>query len=365
MAWLLDAAGIDVRYGATLALDDVGLTVRAGELLTIVGPSGSGKTSLLRVLGGFQVPSSVDILRIDGADMRGVPPQRRPVATVFQHYALFPHLSVGENVEYGLRVRGMERNERRQRALQALALMRLPDMAGRRIQQLSGGERQRVAFARALVTEPLILLLDEPMGALDERLRHALEIEIRTLQRRLGMTIIQVTHGREQALSMSDRLVVMSDGRVRQLGTPAEIFERPSSRFVAGFMGVINIVEGRLGAIDGMTSIARIETAAGCFTGPWTGAAPPRPGEGAFLAIHPERLRIGPGEAGANHVAGRVLGTSYQGTRCSVEFETPLGRFNASVPAREIVETDTTICWSVEHGAIGPLGEDTRAQGAC
>ena len=365
MAWLLDAAGIDLRYGATLALDDVGLNVHAGELLTIVGPSGSGKTSLLRVLGGFQAPSSVDILRIDGADMRGVPPQRRPVATVFQHYALFPHLSVGENVEYGLRVRGMDRHERRQRALQALALMQLPDKAGRRVQQLSGGERQRVAFARALVTEPLILLLDEPMGALDERLRHALEIEIRTLQRRLGMTIIQVTHGREQALSMSDRLVVMGDGRVRQVGTPAEIFERPSSRFVAGFMGVINIVEGRLAAIDGTTLMAGIETAAGCFTGPWTGAAPPQPGQGAFLAIHPERLRLGPGDAGVNRLAGRVLGASYQGTRCTVEFETPLGRFNASVPAREIAETDTTICWSAEHGAIGPLGENTGTQGAC
>lgn len=357
MSWLLDAAGIDLRYGSTLALDDVGLGVRAGELLTIVGPSGSGKTSLLRVLGGFQTPSAVDILRIEGVDMRDVPPQRRPLATVFQHYALFPHLTVGENVEYGLRVRGVNRQERRQRAAQALALMQLPDKADRRIQQLSGGERQRVAFARALVTEPLILLLDEPMGALDERLRHALEIEIRVLQRRLGMTIIQVTHGREQALSMSDRLVVMGGGRVCQIGTPAEIFERPSSRFVAGFMGVTNIAEGRVGAVDDAGSTVRIDTAAGCFTGSWTGAALPQPGQPAFLAIHPERVRLGPGQAGANRIPGRVLGTSYQGMRCTIELETPLGRFSASIPARETIETITTVGWSEADGAIGPLGE--------
>ncbi|NPD70381.1 ABC transporter ATP-binding protein, partial [Acetobacteraceae bacterium] len=195
-------------YGQVAALNSINLTVGRGELLTIVGPSGSGKTSLLRILAGFEIPNRGGRLRIGGVDMLERPPNQRPVATVFQHYALFPHLSVGKNVEYGLLVRGVAKAQRRARAAEALEIMRLPGREQRRISELSGGERQRVAFARALVTDPEILLLDEPMGALDEPLRRALEAEIRGLQRKLGTTVIQVTHGREEALAMSDRLVV-------------------------------------------------------------------------------------------------------------------------------------------------------------
>ncbi len=354
---LLDAAGIDLSYGPVQVLEDVGLSLAAGELLTILGPSGSGKTSLLRVLGGFETPSRVERLQIGGQDIRGMPPHRRPLATVFQHYALFPHLTVGENVEYGLRVRGVGRERRRRKALLALELLHLPDKAGRRIQQLSGGERQRVAFARALVTEPLVLLLDEPMGALDERLRRALEVEIRGLQRSLGMTIIQVTHGRDEALSMSDRLAVMGGGRMRQLGDPTAIFERPSSRFVAEFMGLTNVVEGRLGAVGEVPGRVRIDTASGAFAGPWSGDTAPRTGQAAFFAIHPERLRLGADHACANHLAGRVDDVSYQGMRRLVEVDTALGRFSVSVSARDPAPDagDATICWSAQDGAIGPL----------
>ncbi len=236
-AALLHAKNICLAHGTVAALDGVSLDVRAGELLTILGPSGSGKTSLLRVLAGLETPQTADALTIDGADMRAVPAHLRPTATVFQHYALFPHLTAGANVEYGLRVRGVPRAARRAQAERALALLRLADKYDRRIDQLSGGERQRVAFARALVTRPLLLLLDEPMGALDERLRATLEADIRALQQSQGMTIVQVTHSRDEALSMSDRIVVMHAGRVVQTGAPEDIFERPSTRFVAAFMG--------------------------------------------------------------------------------------------------------------------------------
>ena len=353
---LLKAEGIRHLYGAVKALDDVGLEVHGGELLTILGPSGSGKTSLLRVLGGFEMPDKVVTLRIDGADMRGVPPHRRPVATVFQHYALFPHLSVGGNVEYGLRVRGVAKAERRRKAEQALELLHLPDKYARGIRQLSGGERQRVAFARALVTEPRILLLDEPMGALDERLRKTLEIEIRALQQKLGMTIVQVTHSRDEALSMSDRIAVMNRGRIEQVGTPADIFERPATRFIAEFMGLTNIFAGRIDRIE--RPQVRIDCMGTSFYGPWTGPAPPSLGETAFIAVHPERLRPGITETAGNTLDGRVTGTSYQGMRRLVELETGLGPLTISLAQGEDIAAATSVHWFAGHGAIGPLHKE-------
>nr|WP_321983963.1 ABC transporter ATP-binding protein [uncultured Lichenicoccus sp.] len=353
MSSFLEAIGISLVRGSANALENVDLTVEKGELLTILGPSGSGKTSLLRVLGGFETPQRADRLRIDGEDMLKQPPHRRPVATVFQHYALFPHLPVGANVEYGLRVRKVSREQRRARAQQALALLHLEGKYDRRIDELSGGERQRVAFARALVTEPKILLLDEPMGALDEHLRKALEQEIRTLQRDLGMTVIQVTHGREEALSMSDRVVVMNRGRVVQTGAPRDIFDRPATKFVADFMGLTNVLLGSvvLGAAPDAVSL---QTDGGRFDGIWSGSAPPSQGQPAFLAVHPERLRRTITCSG-NSLTGRLRGMTYAGVGWMVDLETPAGQISATISRHDASEDIMTFTWTPEDGPIGPV----------
>ena len=226
------------RFGDVVALDDVSITARRGEFLTLLGESGSGKTTLLRIVAGLERPTRIARIAIDGEDVSAIPASRRNCTTVFQHYALFPHMSVGQNVEYGLRVRGIDREHRRKQAEDALALVRLLDKYGRRVHQLSGGERQRVALARALVTEPAILLLDEPLGALDEKLRVDMQVELLDLHEKLGLTFIYVTHSQEEALTMSDRIILMRRGRIVQEGPPTDLFDRPATRFVADFMGV-------------------------------------------------------------------------------------------------------------------------------
>ena len=234
------------RFGDVVALNDVSITARRGEFLTLLGESGSGKTTLLRIVAGLERPTRIARIAIDGEDVSAIPASRRNCTTVFQHYALFPHMSVGQNVEYGLRVRGIDKDQRRKRAEDALALVRLLDKYGRRVHQLSGGERQRVALARALVTEPAILLLDEPLGALDEKLRVDMQVELLDLHEKLGLTFIYVTHSQEEALTMSDRIILMRRGRIVQEGPPTDLFDRPATRFVADFMGVENLLEGTI-----------------------------------------------------------------------------------------------------------------------
>src|SRR5262249_50211003 len=241
---ILELVGVRHRFDEVIALEDISLSVRAGEFVTLLGPSGSGKTTLLNIIAGLQTPTSIDALRIGGEDVRDLPAHRRNVTTVFQHYALFPHMSVGENIEYGLRVRGVPAGEKRTRAKKLLELVRLSSMYERRVHQLSGGERQRVALARALAPQPAILLLDEPMGALDEKLRLDMQVQLRDLQRRLGTTFVYVTHSQEAALTMSDRIVLMAHGRIVQEGSAHDLFNLPNSRFAAVFMGVENIIEG-------------------------------------------------------------------------------------------------------------------------
>jgi putative spermidine/putrescine transport system ATP-binding protein len=233
------------RFGDVRALDDVSLEVREGEFFSLLGPSGSGKTTCLRLVAGFDEPTSGTI-ELLGKNVVGIPPYERDVNTVFQDYALFPHMSVEENVAYGLRVKKAPREEAAARVAQALALVRLPGLSARRPGQLSGGQRQRVALARALVNRPRVLLLDEPLGALDLKLRQQMQVELRGLQRQLGITFVYVTHDQEEALSMSDRLAVFLDGRVEQVGTPAEVYEDPHTTFVAGFVGTSNRLDGAL-----------------------------------------------------------------------------------------------------------------------
>jgi putative spermidine/putrescine transport system ATP-binding protein len=234
--------GLRKRYGDVLAVDGVDVEVARGEFFTMLGPSGSGKTTTLRVIAGFERPDEGTV-ELRGRDVTALPPYARDVNTVFQDYALFPHMTVQENVEYGLRVKKVPRGDRRRRAEEALELVRLAAFGARKPSQLSGGQRQRVALARALVNRPQALLLDEPLGALDLKLRQELQVELKGIQQELGITFVYVTHDQEEALTMSDRVAVFNHGRIEQVGTPAEVYERPVSEFVAGFVGVSNVLE--------------------------------------------------------------------------------------------------------------------------
>jgi putative spermidine/putrescine transport system ATP-binding protein len=235
-------AGVRKRFNDVIAVDGVDLDVRAGEFFSMLGPSGSGKTTCLRMIAGFEAPTEGRVF-LDGRDVTELAPYERDVNTVFQDYALFPHMSVQENVEYGLRVKRIPRRERGQRVADALETVRLTGFGGRRPAQLSGGQRQRIALARAIVNRPQVLLLDEPLGALDLKLRQEMQIELKEIQQEVGLTFIYVTHDQEEALTMSDRIAVMNAGRVDQIGRPVEVYEHPTTDFVAGFIGVSNLLE--------------------------------------------------------------------------------------------------------------------------
>ena len=236
-------AGVRKSFGEVVAVDDVDLSIRQGEFFTMLGPSGSGKTTTLRLIAGFERPDG-GVIQLQGKDVSQLPPYERDVNTVFQDYALFPHMTVQENVEYGLRVKGKySRDERRRRAAEALTMVQLDAHGDRKPSQLSGGQRQRVALARAIVNRPQALLLDEPLGALDLKLRQGLQIELKRIQQELGMTFIYVTHDQDEALTMSNRIAVFNRGKIEQIGTPAEVYEHPSTEFVAGFVGTSNVID--------------------------------------------------------------------------------------------------------------------------
>jgi spermidine/putrescine transport system ATP-binding protein len=290
------------------ALDDVSIQIRKGEFFTLLGPSGCGKTTLLRLIAGFEMPTSGTIL-LDGADITDLPPNRRPVNTVFQSYALFPHLTVAENVGFGLTMQGRPKAEVAARVAQMLALVKLEAMAGRKTSQLSGGQQQRVALARALAPQPKVLLLDEPLSALDLKLRKEMQVELKRLQTETGITFIFVTHDQEEALTMSDRIGVMSAGKLQQVGSPKDIYTRPVNRFVASFIGETNFLPATVvsGGVKLSTGdLVEVETAAtGAATGAVTGAV--------TLTVRPEQVRIvGAAEAGA--IAAVVKFLVYFGT---------------------------------------------------
>jgi putative spermidine/putrescine transport system ATP-binding protein len=250
--------GARKTYGDVVAVDRVDLDIREDEFFTLLGPSGSGKTTCLRMIAGFERPDEGRV-ELAGRDVTELPPYERDVNTVFQDYALFPHMSVGENVQYGLRIAGVGKEERRRRASEALDMVRLGGYEERRTGQLSGGQRQRVALARALVNRPKVLLLDEPLGALDLKLREEMQVELKSIQRQVGITFLFVTHDQQEALTMSDRIAVFNAGRIEQVGTPAEVYERPATAFVAGFVGTSNLIAGavaeKLLGRDGVYSV--------------------------------------------------------------------------------------------------------------
>ena len=258
----LSIRAVSQRYGSALALDDVSLDIAAGEYIVLLGPSGCGKTTLLNLIGGFAEPFSGTIL-IGGRDMAGISPAARPTTTVFQDYALFPHMTLADNVGFGLRMRGVSRAKRREAAAEMLALVGLPGKGDRRPHELSGGQRQRVALARALAVAPDVLLLDEPLGALDLKLRRAMQDELKAIQRRVGTTFVHVTHDQEEAMAIADRIVVMNRGRIAEAGPPQQVYLRPKSLFSAAFMGEIN----QIAVTDGLTAIGAVGSGAGFGTG--------------------------------------------------------------------------------------------------
>ncbi len=293
------------HFGAVRAVDAVDLEIRPGEFFAMLGPSGSGKTTCLRLIAGFEQPT-VGHIEIFGESADGVPPYRRNVNTVFQDYALFPHLNVIDNVAYGLMVKGVARAERRQAAEEALKLVQLPGYGARRPGQLSGGQRQRVALARALVNQPKVLLLDEPLGALDLKLRENMQEELKSLQKALGITFVFVTHDQGEALSMADRVAVFNDGRIMQIGTPEEIYQRPASRFVADFVGSSNVLPPDF--------VQRYS------------------GQRRWGSLRPEAIRI-QRAAGGDGVPARIVSTSYLGATTRLALDAAGLRLHATVPS--------------------------------
>jgi spermidine/putrescine transport system ATP-binding protein len=316
------------RFGDVVAVDRMTLRIARGEFYSFLGPSGCGKTTTLRMIAGFEQPTSGEIL-LEGQPIAGVPPYRRNVNTVFQHYALFPHMDVAQNVGYGLRQTKVKRDEEKRRVTEALGLVRLAGYENRRTWEMSGGQQQRVALARALVNHPTVLLLDEPLGALDLKLRKEMQLELKALQREVGVTFVYVTHDQEEALTMSDVIVVMKDGRIQQQGGPVELYERPVNRFVADFIGISNPIEGVLESADPTTRHAVVNAESGLrlvgsITDP---AASPAPGDRVTIAIRPERFQMvasdgGEPEPGRTAIRGRIRQGTYLGDQTEFRVDT-------------------------------------------
>src|SRR5258705_7483605 len=326
--------GVTRRFGNTIALRDAWIKVRRGEFMTLLGPSGCGKTTLLNLVAGFLIADRGEIF-IEGALVTDVPTSERDIGMIFQNYALFPHMTVAANIAYGLKVRGVARDEIARRVAEVLSLMKLTGLEQRKPRELSGGQQQRVALARALVIRPKVLLMDEPFSALDKNLRASMQVEIKEIQRKLGVTTIFVTHDQSEALSLSDRIAVIAEGRIRQLGTPDEIYRRPIDRFVASFVGDVNVLSARLERSDGATAIVAL----GLVQVP----VPARtlrgavPGEAVDLFVRPEGLRVAePGAAVAAH--GVVAAQVYQGGHVDLYVDAPeaaSGRVLLRLPGHE------------------------------
>ena len=288
---IIEIRGVTKRFGTgDPAVDSVDLEIPEGELFALLGPSGCGKTTLLRMLAGFETPTAGEI-RIDGSDVAGVPPNRRPVNMVFQSYAVFPHMSVFDNVAYGLKVTGVPASERRERVREALGLVRLDGLEARKPDQLSGGQRQRVALARALVKRPRVLLLDEPLSALDAKLREAMRLELVKLRIAVGITFVFVTHDQDEALSMADRIAVMEHGRVRQVAEPATLYEYPSCRFVADFIGKVNLFEATVRAVRAGELVLDVP-GLGTLVLPRRKPTHGKAGAEVAVAVRPEKVRL-------------------------------------------------------------------------
>jgi spermidine/putrescine transport system ATP-binding protein len=336
-------ASVTKRFDDVAAVDDVSLEIPRGSFFALLGPSGCGKTTSLRMIGGFEEPTAGTIYLGD-RDVTGLPPYKRDVNTVFQNYALFPHLNIFENVAFGLRRRGMRGGELNERVSDALTLVDLAGFERRKPRQLSGGQQQRVALARALVNRPRVLLLDEPLGALDLKLRKEMQLELKRIQHDVGITFVHVTHDQEEAMTMADRIVIMNGGHIEQLGTPTELYESPRTAFVAGFLGVSNLLEGtavaedRVRLVDGTEVRCPRDLLAGRTGTVWIG-------------VRPEKLRIGGGDG--NTLSGTVRESAYIGVSTQYILDTPAGPVTVYVqndrPGGQVATGERlTLSWSPE-----------------
>jgi putative spermidine/putrescine transport system ATP-binding protein len=306
---VLELAGVRKRYDSLVAVDDLDLALEAGEFLTLLGPSGSGKTTTLMMVAGLQQPDAGSI-RLNGVSVASLPPYRRDVGMVFQNYALFPHMTVRRNVAFPLEMRGTPAAEIARLVDEALALVKLPDHGERLPKQLSGGQQQRVALARAMVYRPALLLMDEPLGALDRKLREQLQLEIKRVHRERRISVLYVTHDQEEALTMSDRIAVFNKGRIEQIGTPEELYDRPATRFVASFIGDTNLLAGRVLGVAG--GICEIETAAGRIAA--SARTPLEAGAAVFVAVRPERVVLAPVQEAGGSLEGVIIEQVFLGT---------------------------------------------------
>ena len=356
----LSLRGLRKRFGDCVAVDGVDLEVARGEFITLLGPSGSGKTTTLRMIAGFIGVDEGSVV-IDGREMRAVPAHRRDVGMVFQNYALFPHMTAAQNVAFPLQMRGVKRAEQRERVAEALGLVKLETFGERYPRQLSGGQQQRIALARAIVFRPRLLLMDEPLGALDKKLREALQLEILRISRQLGSTVIYVTHDQEEALVMSDRIAIFDKGRIQQLGTGEDLYERPTSVFVADFVGESNLLRGRLER-DG-TGWALVRDAWRWRVDPALGGGEALgDGDAAALVVRPEHLRVVAEDAprdGANGIEAAVTEVLYLGSTRKIELALPDGQ-DAVVREQAGASGDwrpgdrVRLEWAVERGVVVP-----------
>jgi spermidine/putrescine transport system ATP-binding protein len=363
----VELVGIVKRFRETVAVDGIDLDIAQGEFFSLLGPSGCGKSTTLALIGGFEEPTEGEVY-LGGREMSRVPPYRRDVNTVFQSYALFPHLDVSSNVAFGLRRRKLRRAQIASRVDEALELVGLAGLGKRKPAQLSGGQQQRVALARALVNEPRVLLLDEPLGALDLKLRKQMQLELKRIQREVGVTFLYVTHDQEEALAMSDRIAVMNLGRIEQVGAPKEVYERPATEFVADFLGASNLLAGEVAGVEGDVARVALE-GAGEVRVP--SALVPEGAGRVKVGVRPEKLRPRrPGDAGAgnlNEVAGRVRMSTFLGLGHQLEIEGPAATKlivyvqNAGEEAPG-AGAQVQLCWRPEHTFVVRPGAPAREE---
>jgi putrescine transport system ATP-binding protein len=337
--------GVTKTFGEVYAVDNVTLDIFKGEFFALLGPSGCGKSTLLRILAGLERPTSGRVV-IDGQDMTDVPPWRRPVNMMFQSYALFPHLSVRKNIAFGLEQERLPRAEIAERVDEVVRLVRLEGLEDRKPDQLSGGQKQRVALARALVKRPKVLLLDEPLGALDKKLRDQTQLELVNIQDRLGLTFVIVTHDQEEAMTVGSRMAIMRDGQIAQIGTPSEIYEYPASRFVAEFVGEVNLIEARFSSVNGSTM--RVRAPALGIEIVTDRPVPALPGEPLWVAVRPEKMSIAkspPPETGFNCVTGEVFDIEYLGDVSVYHVRLDNGLFLRATEANKLRLIERPITW--------------------
>ena len=368
--------GVTRRFGSAAAVDHVSFSIEDGEFFSLLGPSGCGKTTTLRMIAGFERPDEGRIL-LQGRDVTSVAANRRPVNLVFQHYALFPHMSIYDNVAFGLKVKRVPRQEHRERVHDILKVVELVGLERRRTRQLSGGQQQRVALARALVNRPAALLLDEPLGALDVKLRKQMQLELKRIQSELGTTFVYVTHDQEEALAMSDRIAVMNRGRVEQIGSPREIYEHPQTAFVADFIGSLNALAVDVGELVGGFALTRLGENERIIVPVGDGV---RPGDTLRIAVRPERIQIaadgGPPSNGGSRLDGTIEKIVYLGMYVQFHVDTRMGRVACHRLADESLArleegVPVTLSWDAEQTSVleleraeSPLGDSAADLGS-